>query len=111
MRSASWDGAAGLGGEDHQALAGAVGADPGVAVEREVADEVVAVVLGAVAGAVDVVLGPPGAEVGVLDGQFADEAGEFRVVGVGRGLHAQRGDGFTGVVRPVLVHGAERRVA
>ncbi len=78
-------GAAGFGGQDHQALSGAVGAGPGVAVEGEVAHQVVAVVLGAVTGAADTVFGPPGAEVGVLDGQFADELGEVGIVGVGRG--------------------------
>ncbi|GAA4611352.1 hypothetical protein GCM10023195_47990 [Actinoallomurus liliacearum] len=36
--------------------------------------------LGAVAGAVDTVLGPPCAEVGVLDGQFADEPGELKEI-------------------------------
>ena len=40
---------AGLGGEDHEALAGSVGALPGVAGEGEVADGLVPVVFGAVA--------------------------------------------------------------
>ncbi len=59
-------GRAGFGGEDHQALAAAVGAVPGVAVEREVTDERVPVVLGAVAGPSHLRGGPPGAEVGIL---------------------------------------------
>ena len=66
-------GGAGLGGEDHEALSGAVGAVPGVAVECEVTNGRVLVVLGSVACAVDVVLGPPGAEIEVLDGEVSDE--------------------------------------
>jgi hypothetical protein len=50
------------------------------------------------------VFGPPGAEVGVGDGEFADESGE---VGVFGRLHAEGGDGVAGVVFPVQVHAAE----
>jgi hypothetical protein len=42
--------------------------------------------LGAVAGAGDAMFGPPGAELGVLNRQLADEPGELGVVGVCRGL-------------------------
>src|SRR6202035_4056265 len=66
-------GGAGLSREDHKALSGTVGAVPGVAVESEVTDGRVMVVLGSVTCAVDVVLGPPGAEVGVLDGEVSDK--------------------------------------
>jgi hypothetical protein len=58
-------------GDDHQLLTAAVGAAPNVAVEGEVADERVVVVLGAIAGAVDVVLRPPGPEVSPLIRQLA----------------------------------------
>jgi hypothetical protein len=99
-------GRAGLGGEDHEALAAAVGAVPGVAVEGEVADERVPVVLGAVAGPGDLMGGPPGTEVGILDRQLSDQDGEFRVAGVLGGLHAQGRNGGARVVLPLGVHRA-----
>jgi hypothetical protein len=103
-------GRAGLGGEDHEALAAAVGAVPGVAVEGEVTDERVLVVLGAVAGAGDLMGGPPGAEVGVLHRQLADQDSELRVAGVFGGLHAQGRDDGARVVLPVGVQRAHSRV-
>src|SRR5712671_2716548 len=83
----------GFGGEDHEALAAAIGAVPGVAVEGEVTDERVPVVLGAVARRGDLMRGPPGAEVGILHRQLTDQDGEFRVAGVFGGLHAEGRDG------------------
>ncbi len=77
---------------------------------RQIADQPMTVELGAVAGAGDAMFGPPGAELGVLDRQLADEPGELRVVGVCRGLHAQRGDGVAGVVLPLPVHPPDDRV-
>jgi hypothetical protein len=47
----------------------------GFVAQDEVADHGVVQVLGAVSALGDVVAGPPGAEVRVLDGEFTDEFG------------------------------------
>jgi hypothetical protein len=72
MRSPSYEGLPGSAEQEHEPLPAAVGAVPGIAVEGEVADDRVSVVLGAMARARDQMCPPPGAEVRVLDGQLAD---------------------------------------
>jgi hypothetical protein len=77
----------GFGGEDDESLSAAVGTGPRIAVEYEVADDAVAVVLGAETGAVDLVAGPPDAKVVVLQREFTDKHSELGVVGVAGGFH------------------------
>ena len=86
-------GAPRFGGEDHQSLSASVGAVPHVAVERQVADDRMSVVLASVRCRGDLVRSPPGAEVLVLDRQLADERGERGIVGILGGLHPQSCDG------------------
>lgn len=49
------------------------------------------------------VVGPQAAEVGAVQGQFADQGGQLRVVGVASGAEEEVGDGVASLGLPVGV--------
>ena len=82
----------------------------GLVVDRDRADDRVAVALGAVAAGEDVVLGPPRPELGACHRQLADERLQLGVVWVAADVTAQDRDVLAGDDRPVDVQVARRRV-
>jgi hypothetical protein len=72
MRSRSWEGLPGSAVRTMSRWPLPSGAGPGVAIQGELTDERVAVVLGAIARTGDLMGGPPGAEVGIVHGELAD---------------------------------------
>jgi hypothetical protein len=68
------------------------------------------VLLASARGRGDLVRGPPGAEVLVLDRQLADERGERGIVGVLRGLHPQCCNCAARRADPIAVEPSDRRI-
>lgn len=69
-------GGSGLGGGDAEGLFRVVGGREGFIAQYEVADDGVVKLFGAVSALEYVVVGPPASEIGVVDGQFADQFGQ-----------------------------------
>lgn len=88
---------------DDELLTGVCGDGEGLPVQNELAHERVPDLLDAAGLGCDVVRGPPSAEVRVLDGEFADEFTEARVVGRLCCLHAQECDAFGRDTFPVCI--------
>ncbi|RRQ73097.1 hypothetical protein CQW39_30710 [Streptomyces griseofuscus] len=89
-------GAVGLCGVEAEGLAGVVGEGEGLVFEGELADEGVAVELGAVGVFEYIAVGPPLAEALVPHAQFADQFGQARIVRVAAGVETQSGRGAAG---------------